>query len=97
MSLNTRFTSNEVGTRIFLRSQPGSRDMQVVSQVLTEDVITVEEARNKLSKLFRKRQAKSTLIRWIHTGKLDAVRLGRQWFTSSQALTRFIESQTGRK
>ncbi len=69
-----------------------------VNKILTEDIITLSEARREIAKLTRKRPDKATLTRWVHNGvgqtKLEAVRLGRQLFTSKQALTRFIESRT---
>lgn len=68
---------------------------EVVSRVLTEDILSLSQAQKELQSLIGTRTDKSTLIRWIRKGvrgaKLDAVRLGgRSLFTSSQALTRFI-------
>lgn len=69
-----------------------------VSRVLTEDVLTLAQARKELASITGKRPDKATLSRWIHRGcggvKLDAIRLGMQLFTSRQALTRFIEART---
>ena len=72
---------------------------EVVSRVLTEDILSLSQAQRELQSLIGTRTDKSTLIRWIRKGvrgaKLDAVRLGgRSIFTSSQALTRFIQATT---
>lgn len=70
-------------------------------RILTEDVLTLAEARSELRAITGKRPDKSTMTRWIHRGvgspkvKLEAIRLGHsQLFTSRQALTRFIEART---
>ena len=69
-----------------------------VQRILTEDVIALSEARSELYATVGKRPDKATMHRWIHCGvggvKLEAIRLGREMFTSRQALTRFIESRT---
>ena len=71
---------------------------EIVSRLLTEDLLTMTEARGEIAMLTRRRPDKATLHRWLHRGvggqKLEAVRLGRQWFTSRQAITRFIEART---
>lgn len=69
-----------------------------VHRVLTEDVLTLKEARTELFRATGRRPDKATLTRWIHRGvggvRLDAVRMGYQLLTSRQALTRFIEART---
>ena len=69
-----------------------------VHRVLTEDVLSLTEARKEIAQITKRRTDKATLTRWIHKGvggqKLEAVRLGRCLFTSRQALTRFIEERT---
>ena len=71
---------------------------EAVSRVLTEDVLTLSQARTELSQIAGQRPDKATITRWIHRGvggvKLDAIRLGRQILTSRQALTRFIEERS---
>lgn len=71
-----------------------------VSRVLSEDVLTLKQASVELSSVIGKRLDKSTLFRWISRGiqgvKLDGVRVGRDWLTSRQALTRFIEARTAK-
>lgn len=71
-----------------------------VSQVLSEDVLTLTEARTELFRTVGRRPDKATLTRWVHRGvggtRLDAVRLGNQLFTSRQALTRFLEERTAK-
>lgn len=75
-----------------------SRAKETISRILTEDILSLQEARREIQGLTRKRPDKATLARWIHRGchgtKLEAVRLGNQLFTSRQALTRFIEART---
>lgn len=71
----------------------------VVSRVLTEDIVSISQARAAIHELTGKRPDKSTLIRWIKKGvqgqKLDGVRLGgRDLYTSRQAITRFIQART---
>ena len=70
---------------------------EVVSRVLTEDILSLSQAQRELQNLIGTRTDKITLIRWIKKGvrgaKLEAVRLGgRSIFTSAQALTRFIQA-----
>ncbi len=69
-----------------------------VSRILTEDVLTLSQARAELADITGKRLDKATIHRWINRGvggvKLDAIRLGVQIFTSRQALTRFIQART---
>lgn len=72
---------------------------KIVSQILSEDVRTLSQARTEIEHITGSRPDKATLTRWIHKGiggtKLEAVRLGgRNIFTSVQALTRFIEART---
>ena len=72
---------------------------EIVSRILTENVLTLSQARAELKNLTGNRPDKGTLARWIHKGirgtKLEAVRLGgRNIYTSTQALTRFIEART---
>lgn len=72
----------------------------VVSRILTEDVLTLTEARKELASITGKRPDKATMTRWIHRGvggiQLEAVRLGVQLLTSRQAITRFVEARTAR-
>lgn len=71
-----------------------------VHKVLTENVLTLTEARKEIAKITKRRVDKATLTRWIHKGiggiQLEAIRLGRNLFTSSQAITRFIEARTAK-
>lgn len=70
------------------------------SRILTEDVLTISDARQELAAITGQRPDISTLTRWIHRGvggtKLEAVRFGRQLLTSRQAITRFIETRTAK-
>jgi hypothetical protein len=69
-----------------------------VSRVLSEDVLTLKQAAIELASVTGKRPDKSTLFRWIARGvggvKLDGARVGRDWITSKQALTRFIQERS---
>ncbi|MCA9137861.1 MAG: DUF1580 domain-containing protein [Planctomycetales bacterium] len=71
---------------------------QTVQQVLTEDVLTLQDARNELRHFLGHRPDKTTLYRWCLRGvrgvKLEHVRLGGRIITSRQAITRFIEART---
>ncbi|MDV6034398.1 MAG: DUF1580 domain-containing protein [Phycisphaera sp. RhM] len=71
---------------------------QNVRQVLTEDVITLQDARRELIPFLGRRPDKATLYRWCLRGvkgtKLEHVRIGNRILTSRQAITRFIESRT---
>lgn len=72
----------------------------VVSRILTEDIVCLTDARKEIAGLTGKRPDKATIARWVHHGvggvKLEAVALGRQLFTSKQALTRFIAARTAK-
>lgn len=67
-------------------------------RVLTEDVLTLKEAATTIQAATGIKPDKSSLTRWILRGvsgvRLDAVRIGRHWVTSEQAITRFIEERT---
>ena len=72
---------------------------QKVSRILSEDTLTLTQARAEIGELLGgKRPDKTTVFRWITNGcygvKLDAVRVGVQWVTSRQALTRFIVARS---
>ncbi len=75
-------------------------ETNTVAQILTEDVITLADARKELAAITGKRPDKATMSRWVHRGvggvRLEAVRLGVQLLTSRQAITRFIEARTER-
>ena len=68
------------------------------SRILTEDILTTNDARKEIASITGSRPDISTMTRWIHRGvggtKLEAVRVGRQLITSRQAITRFIEART---
>lgn len=66
----------------------------VVSRVLSESVLSISQARSEIAKITGRHPDKSSIIRWIRNRKLDGVRLGRDWFTSTEALTRYIVKQT---
>jgi hypothetical protein len=70
--------------------------------ILTEDVITLREARKYLPRVSGKKQTHyCTLYRWALRGvggtKLESVKIGSQIVTSKQALTRFIRRLSDRK
>lgn len=69
-----------------------------VSRILTEDVMTLQDARREIASVTGRRPDKTTLYRWCLRGvggtKLEHIRLGDRILTSRQALTRFIESRS---
>jgi hypothetical protein len=69
-----------------------------VSNILTEDVLSISQARDELAEIMGKEINKVTVWRWLKDGcrgvKLEGVRMGEQWFTSRQALTRFITERS---
>ena len=79
---------------------PKPNPESTVQRVLTEDVLTLAQARYELYQITGKRPDKATMTRWIHRGvggtHLEAIRVGCQLLTSRQALTRFIEARTAK-
>jgi ribosome maturation protein Sdo1 len=73
---------------------------KIVNRVLSEDVLSIAQAQRELKKIINQRIDRSTIIRWIHRGcggvKLDAVKVGNQLATSTQALNRFIVARTAK-
>ncbi|MCU0710424.1 MAG: DUF1580 domain-containing protein [Pirellula sp.] len=73
---------------------------QAVSRVLTESHRTIKQAQQDIHEASGIRPDKSTVIRWILKGKsgirLEAVRIGNVWVTSSEAITRFITEITAK-
>ena len=67
---------------------------EVVSRVLSESVLSIAQARSEIAKITGRHPDKSSVIRWIKARKLDGVRLGRNWYTSTEALTRYVVKQT---
>lgn len=67
-------------------------------RILTEDVLTLQDARKELAQVTGRRPDKTTLYRWCLKGvrgtKLEHIRLGDRILTSRQAITRFIEART---
>ena len=71
----------------------------IVERILSEDVLSLAQARAEIFEATGHRPDKATLCRWIHKGcggvKLEAIRLGSQsLFTSVQAINRFIIART---
>ena len=69
-----------------------------VQQILSEDILTLTEARRELAEVLGYRVDKSTLFRWCSKGvggvRLAHVRVGNRILVSRQSLTRFIEART---
>jgi hypothetical protein len=69
-----------------------------VQRVLTESPLTIPQAQKEIQAATGVKPDRATFHRWILRGKsgirLEAVRLGRAWITSSEALNRFIVSTT---
>lgn len=73
--------------------EPASRKaIEANMRILTEDVITLNEAVRELPT----RTHLSTAYRWVHRGirghKLATVKIGSQIVTSRQAMTRFLRA-----
>ncbi len=97
--------TNQNASRV--RNQQGSQSAQrsanqmtneKVSRILTEDIVTLAEARDELHRVTGRRPDKATIWRWMKRGvggiRLDAIRLGREILTSKQAITRFIAERS---
>lgn len=69
-----------------------------VARILTEDPITLQEARMELFRVTGRRPDKTTIYRWCLRGvggtKLEHIRLGDRILTSHQAITRFITARS---
>jgi hypothetical protein len=69
-----------------------------VSRILSEDVLTLEQACDELARITGQKPCRQTLTRWVHRGaggvRLDGVRIGNQILTSKQALNRFFVART---
>jgi hypothetical protein len=67
-----------------------------VNQLLSEEVIDLQQARAEFETLFGESLNQSTVNRWVHDGyagvKLEALRLGKKFKTSKQAIKRFVVS-----
>lgn len=68
------------------------------TRILSEDVLTLQDARKELTEIIGRRPDKATLYRWCLRGvggtKLEHCRLGNRIFTSRQAITRFVEKRS---
>ncbi|HBJ36632.1 MAG TPA: hypothetical protein DDZ51_18125 [Planctomycetaceae bacterium] len=71
---------------------------KTVSQILTEDVLTLQDARREIASATGRRPDKCTIYRWCLKGvggtKLEHIRLGDRILTSRQAITRFITARS---
>lgn len=69
-----------------------------VSKILTEDPITLQEARSEIANVTGHRPDKCTIYRWCLKGvggtRLEHIRLGDRILTSLPAITRFIEARS---
>jgi hypothetical protein len=74
---------------------------KAVGSILTEDVLSLAEARDELASITRRRPDRATLYRWCLRGvggtKLEFVRLGNVMLTSRQSLHRFLVARTAAK
>lgn len=68
------------------------------SQILTEDVLNLSDARQEIESASGYRPDLSSMTRWCKRGvggvKLGHVKIGNKIFTSRQAISRFIEERT---
>lgn len=69
-----------------------------VSKILTEDPISLKEARNEIASVTGRRVSKCTIYRWCLRGvggvRLEHLKLGDIILTSRPAITRFIEARS---
>ena len=72
---------------------------KAVQNILTEHVLTLQDARSEIKQVTGRRPDKTTLYRWCLRGvggvRLEHVRLGNRILTSRQAITRFIAARSG--
>lgn len=58
----------------------------------------LQEVRTLAKSAFQSRISPATLYRWIRKGshgcRLDAVKIGRKWFTTPERFQKFVEAQT---
>lgn len=81
-----------------VRSYRDLRHSRVIPMFESEEKLSVSKARH----LFPESPGPDTVLRWILTGlkvprggrvKLEAMRSGGKWFTSREAISRFLASQ----
>ena len=70
------------------------RAEQNVSQILAENVISLSQAEALIERAIGHRPSRATVCRWINSGKLQAIKMGRQLFTSEQAVHRYLVAKT---
>jgi hypothetical protein len=62
--------------------------------VFEEDVLSLDEAAKVISAITKRKRNVPLIRRWITRGvdgvRLGSVKIGREWFTSKQALLRFL-------
>ena len=79
-------------------ASPKAEVLETVGRVLSEDVLTLKEAREELQAICKMRVDKATICRWARRGcggiRLETVRIGHALLTSRQALTRFIAARS---
>lgn len=71
---------------------------RVVGRILTEDVVSLTEARKEIQTATGHHIDKATLYRWCKYGvggtELEHIVLGKRIYTSRQAITRFIAARS---
>lgn len=77
-----------------IRSLPA----EAAAKILTEDCLTLEQAREEIFQATGRRPDKSSVYRWCLKGcrgtRLEHIRLGDRILTSRQALTRFVTARS---
>jgi hypothetical protein len=81
-------------------TQPAPEDRPVLPPVLSESRISLNEARQQLPGRDGKPPHLNTVFRWVTKGvrvngqrtRLEAARVGLGWYTSHEALARFINT-----
>ena len=71
---------------------------QMIQRVLSENVVSFNQARLEWERITGFRVDRSTFMRWHRKGvqgiRLDACRFSREYLTSVEALNRFINART---
>jgi hypothetical protein len=82
------------------KTQPDRAELanEMVARVLSESIRTFSQARSEIQQITGQRPDRATILRWHKRGcggiRLDAARIGRDYLTSMEALTRFIKART---
>lgn len=78
-----------------MRAILGKKEAErLVDRILSEDVLTLAQAEQAIQEVTGQKPSRASLTRWIHAGKLEAIKLGNQLITSREAIQRFMVNRT---